>query len=196
MTTATIHSPPPRKPAPIPLHEKRWTCEQFHRAGEAGLFEGQRAKLIEGVIFEEGPMNRPHALVVALVDQALRAAFGPDYHNQIQSPLVFGEDTDPMPDVAVLPGQPRDYPDHPRTAALVVEVSDSRLDFDTVTKRPLYARGGIAEYWVIDINTRRLLVYRDPRDGDYAESQVLAADAAISPLAAPTATVRVADLLG
>src|SRR5207302_5274691 len=101
-------------------------------------------------------------------------------------------DLDPEPDLAVVPGRPRDYSGHPTTADLVVEVADSSLDFDTNEKRLRYARAGIREYWVVDINGRRLLVYRDPRAGDYATQQALGPTDTVSPVAAPAAVVQVA----
>jgi Uma2 family endonuclease len=151
--------------------------------------------LINGVIIEEGPMNPPQAVTLGLVEEAIRAAFGPGWWLRHQSPLVLGLDTDPEPGLAVVSGRPRDYAGHPTTAALVVEVAESPIDFDTEDKRRLYARSGIPDYWVVDINGRRLLVYRDPRNGDYATQQTVDAMATVSPLAAPSAVVRVADLL-
>jgi Uma2 family endonuclease len=151
--------------------------------------------LINGVILEQGPMNPPHAITLGLVEESIRTAFGAGWWPRQQSPLILGQDTDPEPDFAVVPGRPRDYTGHPTTAALVIEVSDSSLDFDTNDKRLLYARAGIREYWVLDINGRRLLVYRDPQGGDYANQQALGPADAISPLSAPAGVVRVADLL-
>ena len=108
--------------------------------------------------------------------------------------MVLGQDLDPEPDFAVIAGTPRASSGHPTTADLVVEVADSSLDFDTNEKRLRYARAGIREYWVVDINGRRLLVYRDPQAGDYATQQALGPADAVSLLAA-SAAVRVADLL-
>jgi Uma2 family endonuclease len=160
-----------------------------------GVFEGRRAMLIDGVILEEGRMNPPHAITLELVEQALRTALGTGWRIRSQSPLVLGQDLDPEPDFAVMAGTPRGSSGHPTTADLVVEVADSSFDFDTNEKRLLYARAGIREYWVVDINGRRLLVYRDPQAGDYATQQALGPADAVSPLAAPAAAVRVADLL-
>ncbi len=158
------------------------------------VFEGRRAMLIDGVILEQGPMNPPHAITLGFVEEAIRTAFGPGWWPRQQSPLILGLDTDPEPDLAVVPGRPRDYTAHPTTADLVVDGADSSLSFDTNEKRLLYARAGIREYWVVDINGRRLLVYRDPQAGDYATQQILGPSDVVSPLAAPSA-VRVADLL-
>jgi Uma2 family endonuclease len=160
-----------------------------------GVFEGRRAMLINGVILEQGPMSPPHAVTLGLVGEALRGAFGAGWRFRNQSPLVLGQDLDPRPDFAVIAGSSRDNSAHPTTADLVVEVADSSLTFDTNDKRLLYARAGIREYWVVDINARQLLVYRDPQAADYATRQALGPADAVSPLAAPAATVRVADLL-
>jgi len=189
MTTISLSPAAPTGPRPVV-----WTCPEFHRLGDLGAFEGRRAMLIDGVILEEGPMNPPHAKTLGLVEEAVRAAFGTGWWLRHQSPLVLGRELDPEPDLAVVPGRPRDYAAHPTTADLVVEVADSSLDFDTNEKRLLYAAAGIPEYWVVDVNGRQLLVYRDPRDGDYAPPQALNPNDAITPLAART-PVRVADLL-
>jgi Uma2 family endonuclease len=159
-----------------------------------GLFEGRRAMLIGGVILEEGPMNPPHAVTLGLVEEAIRTAFGAGWWLRHQSPLILGLDMDPEPDLAVVSGRPRDYSGHPTTADLVVEVADTSLDFDTNEKRLLYARAGIRDYWVVDINGRRLLVYRNPQSGDYANQQALGPADVVSPLAS-SSLVLVSDLL-
>jgi Uma2 family endonuclease len=151
--------------------------------------------LIDGVILEQGPMNPAHATTLGLVADALRTVFGAGWRLRQQSPLVLGRDLDPKPDLAVIAGTARGSSGHPTTADLVVEVADSSLAFDTNEKRLLYARAGIREYWVVDVNGRRLLVYRDPQSGNYASQQALGPADAVSPLAAPAAVVRVADLL-
>lgn len=97
-------------------------------------------------------------------------------------------------------GGPRDFPTHPATALLVIEVADSSLFLDATTKAELYAAAGIADYWVLDLENHRLLVYRDPAplpDGGMTcrtQSALGPADS-VSSLAVPSATVRVTDLL-
>jgi Uma2 family endonuclease len=129
--------------------------------------------------------------------------FGVKYFIRGQLPLVFGLSTDPEPDVAVIAGSPRDFATiHPTTAVLVVEVSDSTLAFDLGEKMSLYAAGGIADYWVVDLNNRQLIIHRSPvRDSaqihgwGYADVTTHAPGVTVSPLAAPTAGIAVADLL-
>lgn len=192
MTTLLLPSVRPSPSGPRPL---RWTCTEFHRFGDMGMFEGRRAMLLDGIILEQGPMNPPHAIALGLVEEALRTAFGNGWWVRQQSPLILGQDTDPQPDLAVVPGKPRDYTDHPTTAELLVEIADTSLSFDTNEKRLLYARSGIRDYWVVDINGRRLLLYRAPQAGDYATQQALGPADFVSPLAMPTARIPVADLL-
>ena len=192
MTTLSRPSPRPSPAGPRPMH---WTCAEFHRLGDLGVFEGRRAMLIDGVILEEGPMNPPHAITLELVEETLRSAFGAGWRFRSQLPLILGQDLDPEPDFAVIAGTARGSSGHPTSADLVIEVADSSLDFDTNEKRLLYAAAGLAEYWVVDINGRQLFVYRDPQSGDYANRQVLGPADTVSPLAAAAVVVRVADLL-
>lgn len=204
MTTATL---PAVRPAhgPLPAQtpgQKLWTVAQFHYLGDLGIFEGRRAMLIDGEILEEGPMNPPHAIAATKTEDVVRDAFGKGWHVRASKPLVLGQDIDPEPDIAVVLGRPGDYTAHPTTAALVIEVSDTWLTYDTTQKLALYAAAGIRDYWVLDINGQRLLVFRDPvadataaRGYRYATVQTFAPANSVSPLAAPTATIRVADLL-
>jgi Uma2 family endonuclease len=187
---------PPTGPRPF-----RWTLALFHRVGDMGLFEGRRAKLIHGQLIEEGPMDPPHAIAVEKTDAELRTAFGKGWRYRVQLPLVLGQDTDPMPDIAVIRGAPGALV-HPTAAELVLEIADSSLTFDVTTKAELYATAGVADYWVLDLDGRRLLVFRDPVTlpaglGATASRTHLTFGPAdsVSPLAHPTAVVRVADLL-
>jgi Uma2 family endonuclease len=179
-----------------------WTCEEFHRLGDLGIFEGRRPFLIDGVLYEEGPMNNPHAVAGTKSEDAIRELFGKGWHVRVQKPLVFGLSTDPEPDVAVIPGRPGDLTAHPSTADLILEVSDSTLRFDLTVKMSLYAAAGIADYWVLDLVNRKLLVHRSPRPDSeqphghaYADVKEFGPDESVSPLAAPNGVVRVSDLL-
>lgn len=78
---------------------------------------------------------------------------------------------------------------------LVVELSDTNLRFDCTVKAGLYARAGIPDYWILDLNGRRAIVHRDPREGRYESIVSYAADETVEPLAAPGSQVLVWDLL-
>jgi Uma2 family endonuclease len=190
---------------PVPSGPPRnllWTVDQFHYLGDLGMFEGHRAMLIDGVIVEEGPMNPLHRIALELPGEAIRAVFGPGWRVCVQMPLVLGQYTDPEPDIAVVAGSPRGVTSHPTTAELVFEVADSSLRYDTTVKLALYAAAGIADYWVLDVNARRLLVFRDPGSDTttphkhtYLTQLTFGPTDSVAPLAAPGRMVRVADLL-
>lgn len=205
MTTATITPPSgsvpgPTYPRPLP---QRWTVIEFNQMGDMGWFEGKRAFLLDGVIMEQGPMNPPHANSLGLVQFALQAAFGATWWVRSQSPFHVDEYNDPLPDLAVVLGGPRDYlACHPTTAALVVEVSDTTLKADLTEKAERYATANVPEYWVLDLENRQLIVFRDPRPlakglgaTAYRSRTTLAPTDAVSPLHAPTASIPVVELL-
>jgi Uma2 family endonuclease len=117
--------------------------------------------------------------------------------------FTIGVNNDPGPDLAVVPGEIRDYFDvNPTEALLIVEVSDSTLFFDTTTKAELYATAGVADYWVIDLEARELLVYRDPVNlptglgsTAYRTHLRFGVNDSFAPLAMPDARSQVSELL-
>ena len=118
-------------------------------------------------------------------------------------PLALGQSPDPVPDLAVLTGSVRDYvATQPTTAVLVVEVADTSLATDRGEKAQLYAAAGIADYWVVDLNSRLVIVHRDPQPDPASPSGAayravtpLTPGQTVSPRAAPQAAVNVGDLL-
>lgn len=181
----------------------RWTVTEFNHMGDMGWFEGRRAFLLDGVILEQGPMDPPHANALGLVLLALQSAFGTGWWTRVQSPLHIDEHNDPLPDLATVTGGPRDYTGrHPTTAVLVVEVADTTLDTDITDKAERYATAGVADYWVLDLNGRRLLVFRDPVPlpaglgaTTYRTQHTYGHADRVSPLQVPAATILVGDLL-
>jgi Uma2 family endonuclease len=202
MTAMAPPIPKPLVPPASPPIRKRWTVAEFHRLWEDGWFEGCKPMLVGGEIYLMPIPGPAHSKVVGLADYALKAVFAAGFYVRVQIPLVLGQRSDPVPDIAVVTGSPRDYDVHPTTALLVVEVSDTSLAIDTGEKAQLYAASGVADYWVVDVNARQLLVYRDPRPDPispfgsaYATVATLAAGQTVSPLAQPNAVVNVSDLL-
>jgi Uma2 family endonuclease len=147
--------------------------------------------------------NPPHNTALALTQDALRMTFGSGYWIRAQMPLVLGLSTDPMPDLTVVVGSQRDYKEQPRSALIVVEISDSTLAYDTGEKANLYAAGGIHDYWVFDLVHRSLLICReaaaDPTQAfgaAYLSRTMFAADSLAQPLAMSSAAgILVGDLL-
>lgn len=189
--------------ASLRIRTRRWTRQEYDRLIEIGLLqEDDPIELIEGRLVVAEPQHDPHARAVELVAEALPLALGRRWRIRVQLPLALGPDSEPEPDVSVVRGTPRDAPSgHPTTAALVVEVENSSLRLDRGPKARVYARAGIADYWIVNLIDRVLEVHREPsgpRPGGqsaYAAVHTLDADAIIAPLAAPPARIAVADLL-
>lgn len=194
---------PPPASAPTGPRPWRWTRDEYYKLGELGFFAGKRVELIRGEVFEMSPINIAHASGVGLVSDALTLVFAIGFHVNVQQPFTVPSaalGSEPQPDVAVIPGTRRACLAHPSVAALLVEVSDTTLFYDTTTKAELYATAGITDYWVLDVTGKQLHVFRDPEpipDGGFAYRTHLTLNPGetVSPVAAPGATVAVADLL-
>ena len=197
--SATVLQPPTAKPpaptisgaGPQPL-AMRWTVEQFNQMGSMGWFEGRRPFLLDGVIWEQGPMNPLHANALYRMSKALDVIFTAGWVVRVQLPMRVDNHDDPFPDLLVVAGGPDDFwTAHPATASLVVEVSDTTLKIDITEKAERYATANVADYWVLDLVGRRLFVFRDPQpfpaglgSTAYRTQLTLAPTDRVSPLAA------------
>ena len=186
------------------VQSRRWTRVEYERLVEAEILgSADRVELLGGAMICKEPQDSPHATAIQLGQRALAQAFGRGWSVRPQMPVALDDDSEPEPDLAVVPGEPREYRDaHPSRPVLLVEVALSRLGFDRDHKGSLYARAGVADYWIVNLADRRLEVYREPvRDAAapfgwrYGRAVALGPDERVTPLAAPGAVVSVADLL-
>jgi Uma2 family endonuclease len=167
------------------------------------VFDGLKTMLLDGEIYAMTLPAPPHNLSLGLTEDWLRVAFATGHHVRNRMAFDVGARDDPGPDLAVVVGSRRDYAARQATAAvLVVEVADSSLFVDTTTKAELYATAGVPDYWVLDLEHRQLLVFRDPQPlpkglgaTAYRTHLTFTPTDRVSPLAAPTASVLVSDLL-
>jgi Uma2 family endonuclease len=183
---------------------RRWTRQEYDQLVEQSFFRSdERLELLDGLLLVKEPQSSIHMTAVRLVEEALRLAFGTGWDVRTQGPIALGPRSEPEPDVSVVLGSPRDYRDaHPSSPVLVVEVALASLGLDRTRKCRAFARAGVPEYWIVNLVERVLEVHREParlddtrRRWGYRSVQALGLDAAVSPLAAPTALVAVADLL-
>ena len=176
----------------------RWTRGEYHKLAEMGCFDNRRVQLLDGEIIEMPAQGSEHVRMVAHLQMLLARLFGDGYWVRTQAPLGIGEKSEPEPDLAVVPGTLDDYPRHPASALLVVEISDTTLRLDR-RKATTYAGAGVGDYWIIDLNAKRVEVYREPATGAeppaYASVTILSPGQTIAPLARPETCVTVAELL-
>jgi Uma2 family endonuclease len=181
----------------------KWTRDEYYKMAEAGMFENKRVELIDGEVIEMSPMAQPHALCVMKVTNFLVRNVPENLSVRVQLPLTLEDNSEPEPDFAVVAGSPADYAQaHPSTAALVIEVSDSTLRFDRTIKASLYARAGIAEYWILNLPQNRLERFREPVTDSaqphgfaYNLMEIVGPEREIAPLCAPEVILRVSEML-
>jgi len=182
----------------------RWTRRKYARLIARGVLdEDDPIELLDGLLLVKEPQSSPHRTAVVLVARTLERAFGEGWFIQVQSPIGLDDRSEPEPDISVVRGSPRDYTvAHPTRPDLVVEVALSGLAIARGRKTIAYARGGIADYWIVNLMDRVLEVHREPvrpsparRRWGYAAVEAFGPDALVTPLAAPAARIRVADLL-
>lgn len=184
------------------LPHKTWTRAELEVLESTGLVEGRHFELIEGELIDKMGKKRRHVSATNEVAAHLRAVFGDVFVN-VEAPIDVapGDNprNEPEPDVIVLTRPSRDFENNPTPIdlALAVEVSDSTLRHDMSTKAALYARAGIAEYWVLDVNGRKLHVFRNPSAADarYLAHKEVGESETVSPLAAPGSSLAITDLL-
>jgi Uma2 family endonuclease len=185
----------------------RFTVRQLFAAVEADIFEHpERLELIDGEILEKvTAQKRPHYSSVRAATKVLERAFGPEYEVRPQGRFEFSEYDYVEPDVMVVPGTYLNYVDkdpEPVEVLLILEVSDTTIRTDRGKKLAKYARIGIREYWIINLNTLRVEVYREPAEMPnskfgygYQVSTQRAYGESVSTLALPDTVILVADLM-
>ena len=175
------------------------TSERYWQLVEDGVIRpDDRVELLEGVIVSMSPQNPPHAFAVAKLTRILTEAVGDEASIRVQLPLNLGKLSTPEPDLAVVAGRHEDYAAvHPTSALLAIEVADSSLLQDRLTKGPIYAAAGIGEYWLVNLRDRCVEVHRDPdrEQRRYTTRQILTSEERLEPAALPRVSIPIAEIL-
>ncbi len=178
----------------------RWTVAQCYELVELGLLKG-RFEVLDGEITDKMGQGPEHYFGINQFAHWANAIFG-DRFSRIQAPIkllnpdnIFSE---PEPDIAITNEQSSVYVTRtpgPEDLLLVAEISDTSLSVDLIAKARLYARAGIIEYWVVNLNDRTLHIHRDPREGKYSLITVHNENETVSLNSRPDAMITVSDLL-
>jgi Uma2 family endonuclease len=185
-----------RERAAMPYH--RWSVEEYHQMALSGLLdETDRVELIEGELIDMSPIGSKHAFRVDSIARALQRAPRNSLLVRVQNPVLLGDHSEPQPDIAVV--KDKNYSEaHPgaEDVLLIVEVSDTTLAYDRDVKLSLYARHGIPEVWLLDVNAGELTIYREPAEGQYRLIRKPTRAETVSPVLVPGVAIALAEALG
>jgi Uma2 family endonuclease len=180
--------------------KRQFTVTEYRRIADAGVFTpDDRVELLEGEIIEMPPIGSRHAACVDRLNRLFSRLAGGDVVVRIQNPLLLSDRSEPLPDVQLLSGSPERYvEEHPRPAdvLLLVEVSDTSLQFDRAVKLPAYAAAGIQEVWIVDLAAAQVEVYRDPLPDGYQSRTLASGEDQLTPQALPSFTASVRQIIG
>ncbi len=183
-----------------PIPRRKLDVAEYYRMAEVGILRpDDRVELIEGELIEMAPSGPEHASVVSTLMMQLVRRIGESAIVRADLPIRLDDFNEPEPDFALVRPRPDRYRSaHPGPAdvLLVIEVAKTSLAFDRGAKMRLYAGHGIPEYWVLDLDGRRLERFLDPRPDGYARMESMPEEAEIAPQALPGVRLRLADILG
>jgi Uma2 family endonuclease len=176
------------------------SVEDYHKLGEAGILtEDSRVELLEGELIEMAPIGVPHMAVVNRLTRPLVLAAGELGVVSVQNPVRLPPHSEPQPDVAILrrrAGDAESLVPGPEDVLLLIEVADTTLVYDRSTKLHLYAKFGIPESWIANLQSKCIEVYREPTVHGYAKRIESHLEDSVSPLALSKMSVAVAKIFG
>lgn len=182
------------------VQTRSFTVDEYYRMAEAGiLHEDDRVELIRGAIVEMSPIGSRHAGCVDGLSTQFHARLSGRAIIRVQGPVRLSSSSEPQPDVMLLRPRSDFYrTSHPGPAdvLLIVEVSDSSLEYDRGEKLSLYAEAGIPEVWIVDLEHERVEVYREPEAGRYRRQATFEKAAAMAPQAFPDVAIGADVILG
>lgn len=175
------------------------SVSEYYRMGEAGiLHEDDRIELVEGDLIDMAPIGSRHASIVNQLARLLIKAVDDEVIVSVQNPVRLSDWSEPQPDIVVLKPRSDDYfsaHPGPDDVLILIEVADSSIDYDRKTKLPLYARHGVGEVWILDLNAQVLECYTQPSQEGYGQCQRLGSQDQVSPNALPEVRIDLGPLL-
>jgi Uma2 family endonuclease len=178
---------------------RKWTVKEYHKLGEMGFFHPEeRVELLSGNIIKMSAKGTAHTSATRRTASVLRDLLGNQAAVYTQDPIALDDNSEPEPDIAVVRIDAFDYATHhptPSEVYLIIEVADSSLTFDREIKAKIYARSGIADYWVLNVGDRQLHVFREPAVDGYQSEVILAETASISPIEFPAFNIEIQAML-
>ncbi len=179
---------------------KRFRVDEFRRMTEAGILPEESGwEIIDGFLIDKMTIGSKHASVVRRLEKFFERNFGDKTIVSGQNPIHLDEYNEPEPDVALLKPRADFYAEsHPKPAdvLLLVEVSDSTVEYDREIKKRLYAEAEITEFWLVDLKNDTIEVYSQPKNGSYYSAQTLEAGETVKSTAIENLTLSINEVLG
>jgi Uma2 family endonuclease len=176
----------------------RITTDRYQKMVATGVLTAEdRVELIEGEILDMAPIGTRHARITGRLVKRFILGVGETAVVRAANPVDLGRFSEPEPDLLLLKPQAEEYGHaHPQAqdVLLLIEVAESSLAFDQGAKRDLYARFGVSEYWVIDVNAERVVAYARPAEGAFQHTREYRRGESISPAAFPALQIPISDL--
>lgn len=184
----------------VQLLRRQFTVAQYHQMAEAGILaEDDRVELLEGEIIEMSPIGRRHAACVDRLNRLFSDRLRDRAIVRVQNPVQLSDRSEPQPDIALLKPKADFYESghpQPQDILLLVEVADSTVEFDREIKIPLYARSGVQEVWLVDLNENAIAIYRQPSPDGYAQEHRLQRGQTLTMQVFPEVSLALEDVLG
>jgi Uma2 family endonuclease len=180
---------------------RRFSLDQYHRMGHAGILGADdRVELVDGEVVELGSIHTRHAGTVARIAHLFATRLDRRALVWTQNPLLLAQlQSEPLPDLMLLVPRTDFYigglPE-PSSVRLLIEVVDASLHYDRQKKLPLYARSGVAESWLANIDAKRLEIHRNPGRLRYRSVRLPTASETFAPAAFPDVKLTLRDLFG
>ena len=177
-----------------------FTVGEYYRMAETNILtEEDRVELIAGQIVAMSPIGSRHAACVKRLNLLIGKMVGDSMLIGVQDPIQLDAYSAPEPDLVLLRPRADFYAEaHPSAAdvLLAVEVADTSIDYDREVKLPLYARAGLPEVWLIDLQKGCIEVYAQPQGGAYQQRVEVAANATLASPTIAHLALAAADVLG
>jgi Uma2 family endonuclease len=186
LSSALSHSPEV-VPMAVTITKRRFTVVEYEKMAEAGILrDDERVELIEGEIIDMTPNGRGHQADFDRLNQLFSLGLSQRAIVRVQGSVRLSKRSEPQPDLVLLRYREDFYANAdagPEDVLLLVEVADASLSYDRDVKLPLYARAGIPEVWLVDINRKSIDLHREPGPQGYQETFTARGDESLSPQA-------------
>lgn len=184
----------------VQVLKHRFTVDEYHQMARAGILrEDDRVELIDGEIVDMSPIGREHQFTVDFLNEQFAVGLYGRAIVRVGGSIRLGTQSEPEPDLVLLRPRPDRYRDvdaGPADVLVLIEVSDTSLDYDRTVKLPRYALAGISEAWVVNLPAGQVEVYRSPTPDGYREVQRFPRGARVAPAAFPDLSLAVDEIVG